>query len=213
MMQYSNSSKHHNPHRVRRILDREQSLAVAQLLMNLRRSITTLDICGEWGGEREATLEMSHGHVYVQGRAPQKRLSALQVPRAASLVGCRPSAFTPSARADSNVGSAPVITHWSAACLRSLRRLTLRRRRKGSRSACVRWLHVRLLHSVCLTHGRTYGGGVAAAAARGPARQRRLPSSCSSASAAQGSARCSQTSPLAPSPAAFRTSMQADIAT
>ncbi len=47
--------------------------------MNLRRSITTLDICGEWGGDREATLEMSLGSVYVQGRAPQKRLSALQV--------------------------------------------------------------------------------------------------------------------------------------
>ena len=50
--------------------------------MNLRRSITTLDICGEWGGDREATLEMSLGDVYVQGRAPQKRLSALQVPSA-----------------------------------------------------------------------------------------------------------------------------------
>ena len=70
---------------------------VPQLLMNLRRSITTLDICGEWGGDREATLEMSLGDVYVQGRAPQKRLSALQVchrsdrplPDAAQAVGPR----------------------------------------------------------------------------------------------------------------------------
>ena len=57
----------------------ESCVLPLQLLMNLRRSITTLDICGEWGGDREATLEMSLGNVYVQGRAPQKRLSALQV--------------------------------------------------------------------------------------------------------------------------------------
>lgn len=52
----------------------------AQLLLNLRQSVATLDICGEWGSNEEATLEMQSGAVYVQGRAPQNRLSALQVP-------------------------------------------------------------------------------------------------------------------------------------
>lgn len=53
---------------------------VAQLLKNLRRSVATLQICGEWRAENEdATLEMSTQRVWVQGRAPQKRLSALQV--------------------------------------------------------------------------------------------------------------------------------------
>ncbi|KAK9829283.1 hypothetical protein WJX72_004934 [[Myrmecia] bisecta] len=51
-------------------------------LRNLRRSIATLDICGEWGTGRaesdEATLEVSTERVWMQGRAPQKRLSALQ---------------------------------------------------------------------------------------------------------------------------------------
>ena len=47
--------------------------------MNLRQSVATLQICGEWQGEKqEAMLEMSTERVWVQGRAPQKRLAALQ---------------------------------------------------------------------------------------------------------------------------------------
>jgi hypothetical protein len=53
-----------------------------KLLRNLRHSVTTLQICGEWGeGQHEtdeATLEMKTERVWMQGRAPQKRLSALQ---------------------------------------------------------------------------------------------------------------------------------------
>ncbi|KAK9833755.1 hypothetical protein WJX74_005066 [Apatococcus lobatus] len=53
-----------------------------QLLKNLQRSIQTLEICGEWnvGGqdEAEATLEMRTDRIWMQGRAPQKQLSALQ---------------------------------------------------------------------------------------------------------------------------------------
>ena len=52
----------------------------AQLLRNLRQSVATLQICGEWQGEKEeAMLEMATERVWVQGRAPQKRLAALQV--------------------------------------------------------------------------------------------------------------------------------------
>ena len=41
--------------------------------------MTTLQICGEWGsGNDDATLEMSTERVWMQGRAPQKRLTALQ---------------------------------------------------------------------------------------------------------------------------------------
>lgn len=53
-----------------------------KLLKNLRRSVTTLDICGEWGtGDRaddEAALEVKTDRVWMEGRAQQKRLSALQ---------------------------------------------------------------------------------------------------------------------------------------
>jgi len=50
-----------------------------QLLKNLRQSVATLQICGEWGsGNDDATLEMSTDRVWMQGRAPQKRLTALQ---------------------------------------------------------------------------------------------------------------------------------------
>ena len=50
-----------------------------QLLKNLRRSIATLQICGEWGsGKDEATLQMSTERVWMQGRVPQKRLTTLQ---------------------------------------------------------------------------------------------------------------------------------------
>lgn len=58
-----------------------------QLLKNLRQSVATLQICGEWGaGKEEATLQMSTERVWMQGRVPQKRLTTLQ---AATLL-CRP---------------------------------------------------------------------------------------------------------------------------
>ena len=50
-----------------------------QLLKNLRQSVATLQICGEWGaGKEEATLQMSTERVWMQGRVPQKRLTTLQ---------------------------------------------------------------------------------------------------------------------------------------
>ncbi|EIE22653.1 hypothetical protein COCSUDRAFT_66327 [Coccomyxa subellipsoidea C-169] len=51
-----------------------------KLLKNLRRSVATLQICGEWRSENDedAMLEMSTQRVWMQGRAPQKRLTALQ---------------------------------------------------------------------------------------------------------------------------------------
>ena len=53
-----------------------------QLLTNLRRSVATLDICGEWGtgskANDEAALEVKTDRVWMEGRAQQKRLSALQ---------------------------------------------------------------------------------------------------------------------------------------
>lgn len=57
----------------------KSSVVRCQLLLNLRQSVKTLDICGEWGSNVEATLEMQSGNVYMQARASQKRLSALQV--------------------------------------------------------------------------------------------------------------------------------------
>ncbi|CAK0782854.1 hypothetical protein CVIRNUC_006049 [Coccomyxa viridis] len=49
------------------------------LLKNLRQSVATLQICGEWGaGKEEATLQMSTERVWMQGRVPQKRLTTLQ---------------------------------------------------------------------------------------------------------------------------------------
>ena len=54
-----------------------------QLLKNLRRSVATLDICGEWGtgdsADDEAALEVKTDRVWMEGRAQQRRLSALQV--------------------------------------------------------------------------------------------------------------------------------------
>ena len=72
----------------------QQSLAVSkhhqqclmcllQLLKNLRHSIATLDILGEWGtgarSEDEAALELKTDRIWMEGRAQQKHLSALQV--------------------------------------------------------------------------------------------------------------------------------------
>lgn len=60
-------------------LTRKELVDFIQLLKNLRRSVTTLDICGQWGEKGdEATLEMETKRVWMQGRAPQKRLSTLQ---------------------------------------------------------------------------------------------------------------------------------------
>ena len=56
--------------------------ACAQLLKNLRQSVATLQICGDWaqqGSGQDAVLEMATERVWVQGRASQKRLMALQV--------------------------------------------------------------------------------------------------------------------------------------
>ncbi|KAL3161786.1 hypothetical protein ABBQ38_008880 [Trebouxia sp. C0009 RCD-2024] len=53
-----------------------------KLLKNLRRSVTTLEICGEWGtgdsANDEAALEVKTDRIWMEGRAQQKRLSALQ---------------------------------------------------------------------------------------------------------------------------------------
>ncbi|KAK9795502.1 hypothetical protein WJX73_010272 [Symbiochloris irregularis] len=51
-----------------------------QLLHNLRRSVATLQICGDWGASdgQDATLELSNESLWMQGRAPQKRLTVLQ---------------------------------------------------------------------------------------------------------------------------------------
>lgn len=73
-------------------LTRPEFYDFIQLLMNLRRSVTTLDVGGEWGQEGdEATLQMETERLWMQGRAPQKRLSVLQDwwrnGEAASLVG------------------------------------------------------------------------------------------------------------------------------
>ena len=54
-----------------------------QLLKNLQRSVATLDILGEWGtgarAEDEAALELKTDRIWMEGRAQQKHLSALQV--------------------------------------------------------------------------------------------------------------------------------------
>lgn len=54
-----------------------------QLLKNLRRSVATLDVCGEWGtgdsANDEAALEVRTDRIWMEGRAQQKRFSALQV--------------------------------------------------------------------------------------------------------------------------------------
>ena len=57
--------------------------ACAQLLKNLRQSVATLQVCGDWAQQgangQDAVLEMATERVWVQGRASQKRLIALQV--------------------------------------------------------------------------------------------------------------------------------------
>lgn len=59
--------------------------ARAQLLRNLREGVQTLHVCGDWAVTDDAVLDMSTDRVWVQGRAPRKRISALQVP---ALSGC-----------------------------------------------------------------------------------------------------------------------------
>lgn len=60
-----------------------QGMSCLQLLRNLRHSVTTLEILGEWGtgarSEDEAALELKTDRMWMEGRAQQKRLSALQV--------------------------------------------------------------------------------------------------------------------------------------
>ena len=54
-----------------------------QLLRNLKHSVATLQVSGEWGTgsqERdEATLEVHTDRVWLQGHASQRRLARLQV--------------------------------------------------------------------------------------------------------------------------------------
>ena len=56
--------------------------------------MTTLQTCGEWasGGNEsdDATLELSTDRMWMQGRAPQKRLTLLQA-RPPTGMGCSPS--------------------------------------------------------------------------------------------------------------------------
>lgn len=61
-------------------LSSEEYQDFIQLLRNLRQSVATLEVCGEWDKEdtAEATLEMSTPRIWMQGRAPQRRLSVLQ---------------------------------------------------------------------------------------------------------------------------------------
>ena len=68
-------------------MTRDEYDDLVRLLANLQKSVATLSVCGEWGGEGsgkeqggddEAALEMSSARVWVQGRAPAARLSSLQ---------------------------------------------------------------------------------------------------------------------------------------
>lgn len=51
-----------------------------RVLQNLRKSVATLEICGEWDqeGSAEATLEMSTPRIWMQGRAAHRQLTVLQ---------------------------------------------------------------------------------------------------------------------------------------
>ena len=62
-------------------MTRDEYDDLVKLLANLQKSVATLSVCGEWGGDGggdEAALEMSSARVWVQGRAPAARLSSLQ---------------------------------------------------------------------------------------------------------------------------------------
>lgn len=64
-------------------MTRDEYDDLVKLLLNLQKSVATLSVCGEWGGnsgnsDDEAALEMSSARVWVQGRAPAARLSSLQ---------------------------------------------------------------------------------------------------------------------------------------
>lgn len=58
------------------------TIVPVQLLHSLRKSVATLQISGDWGAgngeDNDATLELSTDCIWMQGRAPQKRLSLLQ---------------------------------------------------------------------------------------------------------------------------------------
>eukprot|EP00803_Ostreobium_quekettii_P005045 evm.model.scf_116.7 EVM.evm.TU.scf_116.7 scf_116:65647-71826(+) len=60
-------------------LAREEFVDFIKLLKNLQRSVATLNVCGSWHSDsEESTLEMRSRRVWIQGRAPNKRLSVLQ---------------------------------------------------------------------------------------------------------------------------------------
>ena len=60
-------------------LTRDEYDDLTRLLANLRESVATLHVCGDWDGASEdAALEMSTPRVWVQGRAPAERLGSLQ---------------------------------------------------------------------------------------------------------------------------------------
>ena len=73
-------------------MTRDEYDDLVKLLANLQKSVATLSVCGEWGGDNgkgnsgddEAALEMSSARVWVQGRAPAARLSSLQAAWAAT---------------------------------------------------------------------------------------------------------------------------------
>lgn len=83
-----------------------------QLLKNLRRSVATLDVCGEWGtgdsANDEAALEVRTDRIWMEGRAQQKRLSALQV-------SCRVEhALLPHSMQQNAISSS--LSKWSLTC-------------------------------------------------------------------------------------------------
>ena len=52
-------------------MTRDEYDDLTRLLANLRESVATLHVCGDWDGASEdAALEMSTPRVWVQGRAP-----------------------------------------------------------------------------------------------------------------------------------------------
>eukprot|EP00803_Ostreobium_quekettii_P010637 evm.model.scf_78.6 EVM.evm.TU.scf_78.6 scf_78:112625-113491(-) len=60
-------------------LSREEFADFVRQLRNLRRSVATLSVCGSWdGGGGESTLEVRGARVWMQGRAPNRRLSMLR---------------------------------------------------------------------------------------------------------------------------------------